>query len=425
MTDHPRRIKRWLTGHVGGVLFLGAGTLVGQVVVLATTPILSRLYTPEAFGIFSALLALASVVGAGASLKLELAILIPEKDEEASSILRIAAFSSIASAFIGGLIVFLLQLGGANLVNPHLGLAPIWVASFIIFPAFITLSVQVALREKRYGAIGRRTFAQSIAGSFGQLLLGLFAPGPSSLLGGALIGNVVGLFSTAKMSLQLLLMKPPTKWYITLKKYWKFPALFLPAAFLNAFGSQIPIMAVIAYFGLSAGGEFAMTQRILAIPASIIGLSISQVYAAEFALHVRSGGEGGSKIYLKSSGVLSLIAIPTGIAVSVVGIWLLPVFLGNQWSLAGQLTLPLSVTLALSLVVNPTSQVFALFQSPLALVLDAGRVALLAVAVGIQALVNLPVLEFVWLICFSQAIHYVATWILGYRVSSGHPNKVP
>jgi len=59
------------------VLTLMAGTTIAQAIPIAISPILTRLYTPEEFGLFALFLAIVSIFGVVATMRYEMAIVQP------------------------------------------------------------------------------------------------------------------------------------------------------------------------------------------------------------------------------------------------------------------------------------------------------------------------------------------------------------
>ena len=85
LTDTARRLlpKNHFARSVG---ILAGGTAAGQAIIVAASPILTRLYTPEDFGVLAVYASLLSILGVVASLRYELAIPLPESDEEAANV---------------------------------------------------------------------------------------------------------------------------------------------------------------------------------------------------------------------------------------------------------------------------------------------------------------------------------------------------
>ncbi|MEA1954754.1 MAG: translocase, partial [Campylobacterota bacterium] len=62
------------------------GTTIAQAIPIAISPILTRIYTPEDFGVFALFIAITAIFGGIANARYELAIMLPKKDEDAINI---------------------------------------------------------------------------------------------------------------------------------------------------------------------------------------------------------------------------------------------------------------------------------------------------------------------------------------------------
>src|SRR5680860_1336201 len=83
------------------VLTLMTGTGIAQVIPLAITPILTRIYSPEQFGVFALFIAIASSLSIVATGRYELAIMLPRKDTDAANI---TVLSMIINCFVSSLL---------------------------------------------------------------------------------------------------------------------------------------------------------------------------------------------------------------------------------------------------------------------------------------------------------------------------------
>lgn len=89
------------------VLTLMTGTTIAQAIPIAISPILTRIYTPEDFGVFALFLAIVGFFSVIASGRYEQAILIPKKDEDAINIFALG-FIIICSISLFLLIIILI-----------------------------------------------------------------------------------------------------------------------------------------------------------------------------------------------------------------------------------------------------------------------------------------------------------------------------
>jgi O-antigen/teichoic acid export membrane protein len=77
------------------VLILVSGTVIAQAISILVTPILTRLYTPEEFGLFAIFVAISSVLGSIANGRFELALLLPKVDKNAFEVFKLGLIINI------------------------------------------------------------------------------------------------------------------------------------------------------------------------------------------------------------------------------------------------------------------------------------------------------------------------------------------
>ena len=88
------------------------GTAFGQIIVLAASPLLTRLYTPEDFGILGVFSALLGILGIAVCLRYELAIPLAEDD---CDVVNLLALSLIVTLLVSGAIGVMVGLWGGTI----------------------------------------------------------------------------------------------------------------------------------------------------------------------------------------------------------------------------------------------------------------------------------------------------------------------
>ncbi|MBW1939478.1 MAG: oligosaccharide flippase family protein, partial [Deltaproteobacteria bacterium] len=143
-------------GHfVRGVGFIAGGTALGQAVVLIASPVITRLYCPEDFGIFSVYASLLGLLTVFGSMRYAFAIPLPKDADTAANLLALSLLviffvTFIISLFIwkaGDHIVLLLKIPK---LRPYLWLLPVGVFGASTYSAFNFW----AIRENNYKKIG-------------------------------------------------------------------------------------------------------------------------------------------------------------------------------------------------------------------------------------------------------------------------------
>ena len=172
------------------VITLMTGTTIAQAIPIAISPILTRLYTPQDFGVFAFFLAITAIFGSIANARYELAIMLPKKDEDA---INIFALGFIISTIISFLILVLVVLFNEYFVkllgNKEIG---IW---FYFLPITVFLSglwnnlSYFNNRKKQYKDLAKATIIKSIVIAIVQLSIGFIKGGAAGLISGQIVSQ--------------------------------------------------------------------------------------------------------------------------------------------------------------------------------------------------------------------------------------------
>jgi len=91
----------------GNILKLMSGTVLAQALGILAMPVVTRLFAPEAFGVLAIFASMTGIVGVIVCLRYELAIMLPDSNEEAANILGVSLLSVIIMTTLSALIVLL------------------------------------------------------------------------------------------------------------------------------------------------------------------------------------------------------------------------------------------------------------------------------------------------------------------------------
>lgn len=417
MEDSPEVPER-SRSIVRSILTVATGSALGSIIGFAVSPALTRLFTPAEFGIFSVATAVVMILANVVTGRLELAVPLPRSDRDARDLIligaAIAAMTIVALTLVGFFAPDLAAtlapegLDGAFLAIPVL-LVP--VASFTLLNAW-------AIRQSRYRAIATRNVAQASVTAVTQLAFGLVGVGVAGLLVGYFLGQLVGALTLLHRSgLSRVGKVERESLGAVARTYRRHPLILAPSGFVNALGAQTPVLVVAATYGASAAGLVALTQRVLAVPAMLLGQSTAQVYVSELALSNRSGDHAALlPLFWRTTRLLAAIGlflVVVGGPVSYVAFG--PVF-GAKWEEAGTLAALMTVGVAAQLVGSAVSQTLVVFQRMAMIVLwDLGR---LATAVGVlwfawQA--DWSLTQAVALLSAATVVVYVVYWGMSHR----------
>jgi len=105
------------------VLTLMTGTTVSQAIPIAISPILTRIYTPDDFGVLALFFAITSIFGYIATARYDMAVMLPEEDDDALNIVILGFILSSIISFILFIFVYLFNHQICVLLN-NFSIAP-------------------------------------------------------------------------------------------------------------------------------------------------------------------------------------------------------------------------------------------------------------------------------------------------------------
>ncbi|TXR38922.1 oligosaccharide flippase family protein [Ectopseudomonas mendocina] len=342
---------------VRNIAVVAMGTAGAQAITMAFVPVITRLYGPEAFGLFGTFIATLSVLTPIAALTYPIAIALPKSDEEAKALARLSFKIAISIAAL----LFLFFLNAANYVAELLNLQAI--AGFMILIPFVMLfsalqqiGQQWLFRKKQYKANARVALSQSLIINSAKAIVGFFYASGVVLIFLATLGNAIyalQLWYAAKKNDAVRVETSASVNLIVLaKKYSDFPFYRAPQVFVNAISQSLPILILAGFFGPSAAGFFSLAKSVLMAPAFLVGKSVGDVFYPS-ASRMISDGKCPRKFLLKSTFGLALAGCPIVLLMLIFGEIIFRFFFGEEWAVAGSYSKWISIWLYFFMISRP------------------------------------------------------------------------
>lgn len=322
------------------VAVLASGTFASQVILLATAPLLTRLYNPDQFGLLAAYMAIVTILGAIATLRYELVIPLPRHDGMAVNALALTMACVIATALLCGLALLAAGDWLANVLNmPDLPavswLVPFGVLSMGTYTAFNNWAV----RRRSFGTIARTKLTQSVSQTAIQIGSAFTPFATLGLLFGNLLGQSAGISSFLRefrrddrSTLRLLSWR--RAWFLA-RHYWHFPVFSLPASVAFSASQQAPALVMFALFGPSTAGFYLLAQRVGMMPATLLGTAMSQSIYRNLADQKKQPDAIGRAVAVPVR-VMSNLIIGPAIGAAAIAPPLIGLVFGHDWVEAGQ-----------------------------------------------------------------------------------------
>jgi lipopolysaccharide exporter len=362
--SHSTELNKGTASFADNVLALAVGSAIALGISILASPITSRLFGPQEFGLAALFMSGAIILGSIACLRYEMAIVLPKEDKDAASLFVLCSMILIVTTTLTA--TFSLLLGprilsylGADELKPYLWLFPIYV---------ILIGMQFLLRiwHTRYRRF-RITAATNVLSSLLTAVAEISGGWAGFTTGGNLV--VIRFFSLFGSPAFLLwrLLRIDYRFIIrninlgpilkSANKYIKFPLIGSLTAIVTALASHLPIMLLAALFNPVVSGFYAKALYLLLLPASIIGKSIGQVFFQESADQMADGRNLAGLVETVISRGITFGFLPFAL-LAIIGPELFGLFLGARWTESGVYVQILSPQLYLSLVAVSITTLF-------------------------------------------------------------------
>ncbi|MDZ7808717.1 MAG: oligosaccharide flippase family protein [Gracilimonas sp.] len=266
------------------IITLIGGTGLAQVIPIAISPILTRIYTPEDFGLLALFLSITSIIGVAATGRYDVAILLPDTHKKANNI---AILSILIASVVSVLVFFIFYFLGDQLIT-WLRITEISVLIYllplgIILIAFSATFIALLNRLKKYREIAIAKISRSTGTAIGQLSWGFTGFTIYGLILGKLLGDlfytIYGIWIARKNN---MLQKAGYDFRILKEQAFEhrnFPKINSLHAITNTSSTNMPNILLATLFTPAIAGLYNLSYRICFAPVQLISSSVQQVFS--------------------------------------------------------------------------------------------------------------------------------------------------
>ncbi|PBB06892.1 lipopolysaccharide biosynthesis protein [Salimicrobium humidisoli] len=329
---------------VRNVAIVASGTASAQVIMVVSSQFLTRIYGPEAFGMFGVYSSIIAIITPVAALTYPVAVVLPKSKETAMDLMRLSFYITLLVTMVTAVFLMLFS----DVVVSAFNLEE--VASFlyclplvIFFTGCLQIIEQWLIRNDQFKITARATLGQTAIIQTGMVGAGLFNP----------LAAILILFTSMNQALRSFIMmvgagyfKPVKvisflteinvqKMQKLAKRYYDFPVFRSPQLLLNGFSQGFPVLMLSSFFSPVAAGYYAIGRMALDMPTNLIGKAISDVLYPRISRGANNF-EKITPILLKATAMMGGIGLlPFGLVI-LIGPWLFELVFGEGWSMAGE-----------------------------------------------------------------------------------------
>ena len=411
-----RTFLQRLAGYAGA-------TAVGMAFLLMASPILTRVYGPSDFGAFGIYTGAVAVLGLLATLRYELAIVIPERDRDAWAVFGWSAgCASVLAVLLFILLAFFFVV--APSARGPLSDTMVWAIPLGTLSAALQSAMTYwAIRRGKFRALGASKLMYGGIAAATQVVLGVLG-WPSGLVVGELIGRAAAVLVLAIATARSLPPGDPvrrTDLWAMARRFARFTRMAVPAALINNVGLLAPLLLVAHLYGPVASGLFVLGQRMIGMPSLLLGEAAGQIYTGE-AARVRHGKPDALRaLFVRASAGLALIGVPAMATIAVAGPAAFVFVFGPEWGQAGAFARILAFGFAGQFMVGPVSLTLFLLELPSwQLAWDVLRLVGVSASLLLAAALGASVQGALLALSIAMVMAYAILWCLSYVAAQRH-----
>lgn len=389
-----RKVKEYLAGRemLRNLTVLTGGTVIAQAIPILITPILSRLYSPDEFGVWALYLSFVMFLSVLSTGRYQFAVMLPKENREAINILALSFYLLVGFCLLaeGLILIFFQQLQALEsvakigywiyflplsiLLVSSISILNIWNTRSKLFKNIVASKVTqtstTSVVNIGVGLAKNRKSISDIFADFGDTTsttkpAGSKASGAAGLIGGTIAGQFVGaivlLYKFLRHSRGYLSQINKKKIRSSAGKYRDFPAVnVLHATIDNIQYAGVSIL-IVQFFNAYILGLYSYAYRIVQAPLGIITSSYSQVFFQRSA-ELHAHGQSINPLYKKTLRVFFLLGLPVFLVLAIFGPQIFAFVFGEEWRESGFYVQLLAPWFFMNFLISPMGQIPIILQ---------------------------------------------------------------
>lgn len=328
---------------IRNVAVLASGTAASQAISMAFSPLVTRLYGPEVYGIQGVFMTVAGLLTIPAALTYPVAIVLPESDADALGLAHLSIFIGMVVSILTLLTLYLFGDPILSLLNAQKIVHFIYLIPVVMFITVLgDVTSQWLIRKKAFSLTARVKVLTTFLASSTKAGLGFVVPRASVLIAlytaSGLVQVVLMWLGWRRTSATGQFEKSKTeakhsKWFLA-RQHIDFAIYRTPQNLINGISASMPVILLASYFGPASVGYYSIASAVLVMPAALIGNSVMQVFYPRISEAVRRG-EDVRGLIVQTTKVMALAGAFPFAAVIVAGPALFSFVFGQEWRTAG------------------------------------------------------------------------------------------
>lgn len=326
------------------VMTVASGAAASQTIAMAFSPLITRLYGPETYGLMGIFASLLGILSVFAGLTYPMAIVLPRSDADALGLVRLSIYIGVVMSLLTTLALLFVGTDILRVLNAEAISAYIYLIPVAMFVSVITSVLgQWLIRNKAFALSAKYGVLTTFLISSVKTGMGYIHPVAISLILTNIVGGLIGsaltylgwLNLSAKQSKNKRNNQRSNNLGRLAKLHSDFPLFRMPQNLINAFSQSLPVLLLAGYFGASTAAQYTIAIAVLGIPARLIGSSVMSVFYPRINEAIHDGEDARSLIIRATSGMAITGAVPF-LVIIFVGPPVFEFVYGEEWRTAGE-----------------------------------------------------------------------------------------
>jgi len=392
-------------------LKLFSGTFLAQIIPILITPILTRIYTPSEFGIYSFFMGIIMVLSNITNLRLEIPIIIPKTKIKSNDYFKLSFYINILFSVVSLITIFLFGDLIIKLLDVDINFYYLLLVPFLTFIIGVNKSLYYFVNKLgKYNKLSLSPIVRSSITNISNLIF-------SFSTYGLLIAQFFGRIAT----LIFLIFNEKINFTFnskTLRKDLKLNRTYVttdtPAALISSLNSNGISVFATPIFGTLIGGYFALVNKFIGTPINLISKSFLDVFKKEAAHEYQIKGHSKVTFTKVFKGMIVLTIIPF-IFFFLYSEEIFVLFFGDKWLQAGYFAKILTPMIFLKMLSRPVSFMFYIVNKQhINLIGQLINFLFLLISVAVGLSLNSP-LYFVYTLSLLFSLFYAAYIFLSHK----------
>lgn len=334
------------------------GTAAAQLIGFLALPILARLYSPEAFGLFQLYQSVLAPLLVIAAMRFEIALLRAEDGVELATVLNLCFLVNVVVT-----LAVTLVCGFAWIIPGALSPTTTQIVWLIPIGVLVGGGLQtigyLALRQCAFSQGAKAKMAQAGGYVSAGIGMGALITMPNGLVISDLVGRISSIITfglqPSFFSREIFKSFSRSELLSVARKFRELPLISAPGQLINSAGGVMSSVLMYSTFDAVVAGHYGLVERSLLLPVGMITASLSQVFTSELSTALRNGGVEAPLLFRALVRRMFYWGIIPSCLIGLLAPSIFEMIFGSLWIESGEFARLMSPLILVALVAGPVN----------------------------------------------------------------------